>query len=165
MIQYSIGWKESNKKKKWFNRECPEWLWTGIFLAFIIGLVVISSNFDQIEPGEAITAKDEQIVVQDAKTPVDAKMTATGVASWYDYDLNGIEWSISHDTCASRDFKRYGMVRVTNIDNGKSVECYVNDFGPELGQTPERHIDLSSHAFKQISDLGIGLINVKIEEL
>jgi len=94
-----------------------------------------------------------------------AKTGVVGVASWYDYDLNGIEWSKQHNTCATRDFKRYSTVRTTNLDNGKSIECFVNDYGPELGQTPERIMDLSSHAFSQIADLKIGLINIKIEEL
>jgi rare lipoprotein A (peptidoglycan hydrolase) len=94
-----------------------------------------------------------------------AKKGVVGVASWYDYSLNGIEWSKDHETCATRDFKRYSTIRVTNLKNGKSVDCYVNDYGPELGQIPERHVDLSSHAFSQIADLNLGLINVKIEEL
>ena len=89
----------------------------------------------------------------------------TQIASWYDYELDGIEWSKDHNTCASRDLKRYSMARVTNIDTGASVECYVNDYGPEVGQTPERQIDLSSHAFKQIADLKYGLADVIIEQL
>jgi hypothetical protein len=164
-------------RKKWYDRDCPEWLWILLFLAFIIAGSLIVANFDRIEPGEVKLAQDEQIVAEQAKTPLDGKMTATGVASWYDYSLNGIKWSKDHDTCAVRDFKRYSMVRATNMDNGKSVDCYVNDYGPETceqriekgldkpGECIERIIDLSSHAFEQISDLGVGLANVKIEEL
>lgn len=83
----------------------------------------------------------------------------TGVASWYDYDLNGIEWSKTHRTCASRTLPRYSTAIVTNLDNGKSVECYVNDYI----EHPDREIDLSSYAFSQIADLSQGLANVKIE--
>lgn len=101
----------------------------------------------------------------------------TEIASWYDYSLDGIEWSKDHNTCASRDLKRYSMGRVTNIVNGKSVECYVNDYGPETCEDRirkgidtkenciEREIDLSSFAFAQIADLKYGLAKVKIEQL
>ena len=165
----SIGWRSANKKEKWFNRDCPEWIWRGIFIACIIGLIITVHYFDRIEPGEVIIGQEVQIEQEVVKTPPTrqemAKKGVMGVASWYDYSLNGVQWSKGHNTCAVRDFKRYSMIRVTNVDNGKSVDCYVNDYGPELGQTPERHVDLSSHAFKQIASLGAGLINVKIEEL
>lgn len=84
-----------------------------------------------------------------------------GIASWYDYDLNGIEWSKNHRTCASRDLPRYSTAIVTNLDNGKKVECFVNDYGPEAWTG--RDIDLSSYAFSQIANLSLGLANVKIE--
>jgi rare lipoprotein A (peptidoglycan hydrolase) len=51
---------------------------------------------------------------------------------------------------------------VVNIENGKSVECLVNDYGPE--EWTGRELDMSSYAFGQISDLNDGLINVKIYE-
>lgn len=104
-----------------------------------------------------------------------------GIASYYDYRLDGEkignEWSKSHDTCATKGWNRYGKVRVTNLDNAKSVICYVNDNGPrdceyrykykldKPGECIERDIDLSSHAFKQIADTKLGLINVMIEEV
>jgi rare lipoprotein A (peptidoglycan hydrolase) len=53
------------------------------------------------------------------------------------------------------------MARVTNLATGASVDCFVNDFI----EHPERDIDLSSYAFKQIADLKIGLVKVKIEQL
>jgi rare lipoprotein A (peptidoglycan hydrolase) len=55
----------------------------------------------------------------------------TETASWYDYKLNGTEWSKNHRTCASRDLPRYSTAIVTNLENGKKVECFVNDYGPE----------------------------------
>lgn len=109
----------------------------------------------KIEASEAIKEPNQAVAKEN--------LAKTGVASWYSYRINGINWSDNHRTAASRDFKRYSTVRVTNLDNGKSVEVYINDFGPEEGQVPERIIDLSSDAFAQIADLKIGLINVKIE--
>ena len=114
------------------------------------------------EPQEVKSAqtakKDENIA---PAKPQEAKNGVTGIASWYDYEINGIEWSAGHRTCASRNLKRYSMARVTNKENGKSVECYVNDYI----EHPERDIDLSSYAFSQIADLRQGLVEVLIEQL
>jgi len=84
----------------------------------------------------------------------------TGIASWYNYRINGIEWSRKHDTAASRTFKRYSTVIIRNLDTGKEIEAYINDYGPE--EWTGREIDLSSHAFKELASLGKGLINVSV---
>jgi rare lipoprotein A (peptidoglycan hydrolase) len=83
------------------------------------------------------------------------------IASWYDYSINGKVISKSRNTCASRDLPRYSYARVTNLANGRSVICWVNDWI----EHPERHIDLSSKAFKVIASLKQGLIKVKIERI
>jgi len=90
-----------------------------------------------------------------------SRIVTTGVASWYDYRLDGIEWSKNHATCASRTLDRYSMARVTNVATGASVDCYVNDYI----EHPDREIDLSSHAFSKLAPLSAGLINVTIEQL
>ena len=84
------------------------------------------------------------------------------IASWYDYDLVGYpDYSKYTSTCASRDYPRETILKVINLKNGKSVECRVNDWI----EHPERDIDLSSFAFKQIGLLRDGLLDVKIIEL
>jgi rare lipoprotein A len=88
--------------------------------------------------------------------------SVVGVASWYDYRLkNGVLWSVDHRTAASRTLKRYSTHTVTNIENGKSVEVYINDYGPEAWTG--REIDLSSYAFSQIAELSRGLVKVNID--
>ena len=84
----------------------------------------------------------------------------TGIASWYDYDLKGVEWSLNHRTAASRTLTRYETYTVTNLANGKSVEVFINDYV----ENPKVEIDLSSFAFSQIADLSLGIINVKINK-
>ena len=106
----------------------------------------------EVKPEEMKIVKVEEV-----------KYYATGTASWYDYKLEGIEWSKDHNTAASRTLVRYETYTVTNLKNGKSVDVFINDFGPE--EWTGREIDLSSHAFGQIADLSLGLINVKIEKL
>ena len=50
------------------------------------------------------------------------------------------------------------MVKVTNINNGKSVVVRINDRGPFV---KGRIIDLSRSAFSSIGDLKSGIIKVK----
>ena len=123
-----------------------------IICIFCIEIYIAIKSYPQDEPNIIEIKKEQQEEV---------KNYIIGIASWYNYSLNGIEWSKTHRTCASRTLKRYSTAKITNLDNGKSVECYVNDFGPE--EWTGRDIDLSSFAFNQIADLKIGLIKVKIE--
>lgn len=87
------------------------------------------------------------------------KPTEPVLASWYDYNLDGLKWSTTRATCASRTLQRYTTHTITNVANGKSVDCYVNDWV----ENPNVEIDLSSYAFSQISDLKLGLIKVIIK--
>jgi len=85
-----------------------------------------------------------------------------GVASWYDYGLeNNVDYSKKNMTCASRDFPKGTRLRVTNLRNGKSVVCRVNDYV----EHEARVIDLSSLAFKKISELKEGITPVIIKEV
>lgn len=82
-------------------------------------------------------------------------------ASWYDYTLN-INWenrerSKTHDTCALRIYERYQTYKVCTED--KCITCYHNDYWPAR---EDRVIDLSSHAFKQLAPLKLGLVHVKV---
>lgn len=93
-----------------------------------------------------------------------------GTASWYDYDLGGLDqkctkekepcYSQRADTCASRDYPRGTILHVATTD--KAITCRVNDYGPA---DRTRIIDLSSHAFAQLAPLSKGLIEVTVQEL
>jgi|SRR5579885_2652281 len=84
--------------------------------------------------------------------------------------LDAVNWT---DTYYSKAELREGVsVRVTNNANGKSVVVKVNDYGPYQkvtvnGKTvyqphPTRVIDLSKAAFKKISPLDAGIIDVTV---
>jgi len=167
----------------------PIWL-DSLLLTMLVAIIALYPFPGDLERIDVYSYQDEPIASSSqqilTKTGVvepdqDAELTlhATGVASWYNYGLDGDEvgqeWSKSHDTCATRGWNRYGRAKVTNLANDKSVTCYINDNGPRdceyrykykldaPGECIERVIDLSSHAFAQIADLGSGLINVKVE--
>ena len=53
-------------------------------------------------------------------------------------------------------------VKVTNVENGKSVVVRINDRGPFVSG---RIIDLSKSAFQRIGNTNLGLLDVEIEVL
>ncbi|MBW3555858.1 MAG: septal ring lytic transglycosylase RlpA family protein [Actinobacteria bacterium] len=52
------------------------------------------------------------------------------------------------------------VVKVTNLANGKSTTCRVNDRGPYIDG---RIIDLSPHTFSHLAPLEEGVIRVVIQ--
>ncbi|MBK5399169.1 septal ring lytic transglycosylase RlpA family protein [Pseudomonas sp. TH39(2020)] len=99
--------------------------------------------------------------LQDSKTYV-----ASGTASWYGTKFHG------QNTANGEVYDLYGMsaahktlplpsyVRVTNLDNNKSVVLRVNDRGPFYS---DRIIDLSYAAAKKLGYAEIGTARVKVE--
>lgn len=68
------------------------------------------------------------------------------------YDMNKL-------TCASNTHPIGTKLKVTNVDNGKSVIVKVSDTGSFRKVT----LDLSKKAFSKIAELEQGVINVKIK--
>jgi len=93
-----------------------------------------------------------------------------GVASYYSVEsssnitASGEVFKEEGLTCAYMDVPFNSILKVTNIDNGKSVIVRVNDTG-NFKKKYNRMIDLSKGAFSKIADLENGLIRVKIEWL
>ena len=91
-----------------------------------------------------------------------------GTASWYSesdpfinvYTANGEVFDDSQRTCASWDFAFNTSLKVTNLRNGKSVTCRVNDRGPS--KRLHRLIDLTKSTFAKIADVRSGLIEVSV---
>lgn len=87
------------------------------------------------------------------------------VASWYGAEFHGRPTASGERfdmyglTCAHREYPFGTMLNVTNLSNGKTVTCVVNDRGPFV---PGRDIDLSYGAAKEIGLIGPGTGPVKI---
>jgi rare lipoprotein A len=64
-------------------------------------------------------------------------------------------------TCASNTHKLGTKLKVTNLENGKSVIVKVTDTGSFRKVT----LDLSKKAFERIAELEKGIINVKIKKI
>ncbi|MFM2242839.1 MAG: hypothetical protein RLZ97_1694 [Verrucomicrobiota bacterium] len=67
-----------------------------------------------------------------------------------------------HNIAAHKTLPLPCVVKVTNMENGKSVKCRVNDRGPFIG---DRIIDLSPRAAKKIDFYDQGLTTVQVEVL
>lgn len=95
--------------------------------------------------------------------PVNA--TQSGKASYYAdrFDgrktANGETFRNSKLTAASNKLKFGTHVRVTNVENGKSVVVKINDTG-KFGKGVI--IDLSQSAFKRIAPLTRGIVKVRV---
>ena len=85
-------------------------------------------------------------------------------ASWYesgDFTANGEVFNPDSNTCASNSYPFNTVLKVTNISNGRSTYCRVNDRNG--GVRYGRAIDLSRKTFSDIAELDKGVIQVRIE--
>lgn len=88
-----------------------------------------------------------------------------GIASWYGSKFHGRKTASGERfdqlklTAAHRTIPMNSLVRVTNLENNKSVIVKINDRGPYV---KNRVIDLSKKAASVIKLDGIGLVNLTV---
>ena len=89
-----------------------------------------------------------------------------GVASYYADSLNGNPTASGEPydkdklTAAHRSLSFGTRVKVTNLDNGKSVVVVINDRGPHV---KSRVIDVSGSAAKELGLLDSGTASVELQ--
>jgi rare lipoprotein A len=89
-----------------------------------------------------------------------------GLASWYGADFHGKATSCGEPydmwamTAAHKTLPLGTHVKVTNLQNGRTVLLRVNDRGPFVGG---RIIDLSCRAAQELGSYGKGLAKVRVE--
>ncbi len=92
--------------------------------------------------------------------------TMRGIASWYGPNFHGLETSNGEQynmyakTVAHKTWPMDTMVKITNLDNGKSTIARVNDRGPFVAG---RVVDCSYAVGKEIGIDRKGTCNVKLE--
>lgn len=100
--------------------------------------------------------------------PAPVGYTEEGNASWYGdpfngrHSSNGEIYDMNKLTAAHRTMPFETMVRVTNLNNGKSTTVRITDRGPFVDN---RIIDLSRAAAQQIESIGPGVVPVRLEVL
>lgn len=92
----------------------------------------------------------------------------TGTASWYGSDFhgrrtaNGETYDMNAMTAAHPTLPMPTIVRVTNLDNGRSVIVRINDRGPFA---EERIIDMSRAGARELAFENKGLARVRVTVL
>lgn len=91
-----------------------------------------------------------------------------GIASWYGKDFHGkrtssgTSYNMHSYSAAHKTLPIPTYVKVTNLENGKSINVRVDDRGPF---SKGRIIDLSYRAAKDLDVIGKGTAKVKVEAL
>lgn len=98
---------------------------------------------------EEITPPVDKLIAIGTKIKV--LSSETGLASW------------TYGKTASRRYKKGTKIKVTNLQNGKSVETEVEGYGP-LAYTG-KILDLNIDLWEKIAPAGQGVTQVKVEEL
>ena len=89
-----------------------------------------------------------------------------GIASWYGEDFNGKKtangerYNMNTLTAAHRTLPLPSIVKVTNLQNGRSIVVRVNDRGPYV---KDRIIDLSKRGATLLGYMGQGTARVRVE--
>lgn len=112
-----------------------------------------------------ITSKvGKKVKTEGIPKPVGQKIEH-GVASWYGPNFhgkltaNGETYDMHGLTAAHRTLPFNTIVKVKNLDNGKTVEVRINDRGP---YAKDRIIDLSKKAARKIGMLNSGTAQVEL---
>ncbi|MGH6980426.1 MAG: septal ring lytic transglycosylase RlpA family protein, partial [Stellaceae bacterium] len=90
----------------------------------------------------------------------------TGIASWYGeqfhgrYTADGEIFNLNDMTAAHRTLPMPVVVRVTNLENGRSIKLRVNDRGP---YARGRIIDVSRRAAQMLGFEGQGTAKVRVQ--
>ena len=98
--------------------------------------------------------------------PFDLGIKDRGVASWYGKEFhgklaaNGEVFDMRAYTAAHRKLPLGSIVRVINLENGKSVQVRINDRGPYVNG---RMLDLSQAAAQELDMVEAGTTVVQIE--
>jgi rare lipoprotein A len=121
-----------------------------------------SSNAGASQPPAAAAPKRGK----PAANPAPEGYVEEGNASWYGIPFNGRRasngeiYDMYKLTAAHRTLPFETMVRVTNLNNGKSAVVRITDRGPFV---EGRIIDLSLAAAREIESVGPGVVPVRVE--
>lgn len=106
-----------------------------------------------------------------APAPAKPSFVQEGLASWYGRGwhgrttASGEKFDMHAMTAAHRSLPLGTVVRVTNLENGRSAKVRINDRGPNLADDPRRILDLSAHAAAALGMVEDGVAKVRIETL
>jgi rare lipoprotein A len=152
------------------------WVWSGIVLASVS--LAGCAETTLVTNGSKIATEDSNAVppyklgkpyqVDGAwfYPKVDYEYNETGIASWYGPDFhgkstaNGEIFDQNALTAAHKTLPMPTIVRVTNLENGRSIEVRINDRGPFKNN---RVIDLTRRGAQLLGFEGQGTAKVRVQ--
>jgi rare lipoprotein A len=147
---------------------CSKALAIYVILLFLLSGCTSSPRFAERD-GYSKDGRITQQIEQPGKNPSGKiLLTLEGVVSYYAHDFNGKQTSsgeiydMNALTAAHRNFPFGTKVRVTNLENNKTVIVRVNDRGPFK---EGRIMDLSLGSAKEIDLILNGTAHVRLEVL
>jgi rare lipoprotein A len=146
-------------------RRAPAWLIGMALMIAVQGCAVTSYRHPAADRANTVTAPTKRDGAPLRKKPRAAQV---GKASWYGPGFHGNKTASGelfdqHDhTAAHPSFPLGSKVRVTRLDNEKSVEVEINDRGPFADG---RIIDLSRAAARALGMTEEGVVMVRVELL
>jgi rare lipoprotein A len=146
---------------------------SGVAVALLLLLAACSTTRERGEPvpgssaavGRYKVGQPYQINGKWYYPEYDPSYDRVGTASWYGDDFQGLPtangevFDKERITAAHPTLPLPSLVRVTNLENGRSADLRVNDRGPFVG---DRLIDLSQAAARQLGYEGRGLAKVRV---
>lgn len=129
-----------------------------------IGLLALAACAEQALPPPVATLPPP--APAPAPLPEQPFFSQVGTASWYGgkhhgrKTASGERYNMHDMTAAHRSVKLGTVVRVTNLENGRTTTVRINDRGPYVDG---RVIDLSSAAAQNLGMKQRGLAHVRVE--
>ena len=120
-----------------------------LFLAVLVASLIVGCSSTADKAVSSTTGYQEVGKASYYASKFQGRKTASGEP----YDKSKL-------TAAHRKLPFGTTVRVTNLQNGRSVTVRINDRGPFI---KGRIIDLSSSAFSRIANLKKGIVEVRLE--
>ena len=145
------------------RRYTASFLWLNILVMGIaVAVAGCVSPYDAAPRQEQLPKQIPNVSIPGAPT----REVEVGLASWYRssprkrHAADGKRYDEDALIAAHRTLPFNTMVRVTNIENGRSVELRVADRGPHV---VERIIDVSSRAASELDMKREGIVPVQVE--
>ena len=135
---------------------------TLLFLFCLAPAILLNQGKLHADPSQFVYLRSSETFIQ------------KGHASWYSEQSPGINTRTANNeifndsglTAAMWEVPFNQMVRVTSLENGKSVVVRINDRGPHKRHVASgRIIDLTKQAFSVIAPLEKGLVRIELELL
>ncbi|MEK7528694.1 MAG: S-layer homology domain-containing protein [Patescibacteria group bacterium] len=141
--------------------------WHAATMAYAVERFLLNPTPDNLVfPGNTVTRGELAEIIYRFKQSENGMQF--GKSTWYGDGLSKIyprthqEYVDQNLTTAHKTYAFGTVLRITNMDNGKTVDVVVNDRGPFV---PGRVVDLSRTAFSKLEDPSRGVINASVEVL